>query len=40
MKTCKRGTDDYASCMRLAFQENWPTIVKGNVSLTIFFYSN
>ncbi|XP_057338860.1 uncharacterized protein LOC130676554 [Microplitis mediator] len=29
MKTCKRGSSDYSSCMRLAFQENWPTIVRG-----------
>ncbi|KAK2576598.1 hypothetical protein KPH14_005268 [Odynerus spinipes] len=24
VKTCKRGTDDYSSCLRLAIQESWP----------------
>lgn len=29
VKTCKRGTDDYSSCLRLAIQESWPIFVKG-----------
>lgn len=29
VKTCKRGADDFSSCLRLAIQESWPVFVKG-----------
>lgn len=29
MKTCKRDSDDFSSCLRLAIQEAWPTFVPG-----------
>jgi len=29
VKTCKRDTPDYTSCLRLAIQESWMTFVKG-----------
>lgn len=29
VKTCKRGSDDYSSCLRLAIQEALPAFVKG-----------
>ena len=29
VKTCKKDSDDFASCLRLAIQEAWPTFVKG-----------
>ncbi|KAF7386003.1 hypothetical protein HZH66_011845 [Vespula vulgaris] len=35
VKTCKRGTDDYSSCLRLAIQESWPIFVKGIPELDV-----
>ncbi|XP_393105.4 circadian clock-controlled protein [Apis mellifera] len=29
VKTCKRDSDDFSSCLRLAIQEAWPTFVPG-----------
>ncbi|XP_076644794.1 circadian clock-controlled protein daywake [Halictus rubicundus] len=29
IKTCKRDADDFASCLRLAIQESWPTFLEG-----------
>ncbi|KAF7992942.1 hypothetical protein HCN44_005723 [Aphidius gifuensis] len=29
LKTCSKNSNDYSSCLRLAFQENWPTLVRG-----------
>lgn len=29
VKTCKKDSDDFASCLRLAIQEAWPTFVQG-----------
>ncbi|XP_003485401.1 circadian clock-controlled protein [Bombus impatiens] len=29
VKTCKRDSDDFSSCLRLAIQEAWPTFVSG-----------
>ncbi|KAG7200235.1 hypothetical protein KM043_017712 [Ampulex compressa] len=29
IKTCKRDSSDYSSCLRLALQESWPIIVAG-----------
>ena len=29
VKTCKRDSDDFASCLRLAIQEAWPTFIEG-----------
>ncbi|XP_043274341.1 uncharacterized protein [Venturia canescens] len=29
VKTCKKDSDDYSSCLRLALQESWPIFVQG-----------
>lgn len=29
MKTCKKDSDDFSSCLRLAIQEAWPTFIQG-----------
>ncbi|XP_076620817.1 circadian clock-controlled protein daywake [Colletes latitarsis] len=29
VKTCKKDSEDFSSCLRLAIQEAWPTIVQG-----------
>lgn len=29
VKTCKRDSEDFASCLRLAIQEAWPTFIQG-----------
>ncbi|KAK1120371.1 hypothetical protein K0M31_012352 [Melipona bicolor] len=29
VKTCKRDSDDFSSCLRLAIQEAWPTFISG-----------
>ncbi|CAK9833898.1 Circadian clock-controlled protein daywake [Anthophora retusa] len=29
VKTCKKDSDDFSSCLRLAIQEAWPTFVEG-----------
>ncbi|XP_053972528.1 uncharacterized protein LOC128873183 [Hylaeus volcanicus] len=29
VKTCKKDSDDFSSCLRLAIQESWPAFVQG-----------
>ncbi|XP_034934942.1 uncharacterized protein [Chelonus insularis] len=35
VKTCKRNSDDYSSCLRLAIQESWPLFVQGIPALNM-----
>lgn len=35
VKTCKKDSDDYASCLRLAIQESWPIFVNGIPELNV-----
>lgn len=34
VKTCKKDSDDFSSCLRLAIQEAWPTFVSGNIIIS------
>ncbi|KAK0182281.1 hypothetical protein PV327_000434 [Microctonus hyperodae] len=35
LKTCKKDSSDYSSCLRLALQESWPIIVQGIPELNL-----